>query len=424
MSRSQMNIESSHFNGEDVILKALSLFIVVGMAGFLWGVALLSIGYFLISGLAVYYFFQSRKVEKRQRSLFKDLEVMKYSSFLIIPSVLGMLLSENTEKALHIFVIMAPLLVMPFAFSVLPKLRRKDLTLIIFTFSILLLINSSIILLEELSNVKFLIKKISTGKSFETPIHHIRYTLLISLCSWTLLYIAYTEERSKFRNIFIFLGVFFALILHVFAVKTGLLSWYIIAFVFIALQILKKGFNKYTMASVLAIVLLPLLAYSLSSTLRSKINYTIYDLQHVSESEGINYSDSKRIYALGIAWDIFLENPVLGVGSGDFDKIQLDRFERAYPETFPILPHMDWITILASTGVIGLMVFGFSFFSFFFKQKLLQHPLLIVVFVINFVGTLVDNHFLTAAGVALYTYSTMIVSSCLIGGDLDVEVSV
>lgn len=417
-----MNTALSHIQKEDRLLKALSLFIIVGMAGFLWGIAFFSIGYALIAGLAVYYFIDQKSGNNKDNQvIFKGLDILKYVAFLIIPFTAGIVLSENTEKALQTFVIMAPLLVMPFAFSVLPKLRMKDLKLIFFTFSVLLLFSSCNVLFEDLSDPEHLINKISSGKSFDTPTHHIRYTLLLSFSSWLLLFFAYTESKSKYKIAFIISGTIFAVMLHIFAVKTGLLSWYLTAFVFILLYIFRRGFNKFSLAACIAIILLPLAAYSLSSTLRSKIHYTLYDLRHTSESEGVHYSDSKRIYAIGIAWDIFEENPVLGTGSGDFDEIQHDRFENAYPMTFPILPHMDWITILASTGIIGLLIFSFSFFSFFLKQKLLKHPLLIIVFITNFIGTLVDNHFLTAAGVALFTYSTMSVSSCLLRGRVTQE---
>jgi O-antigen ligase len=68
-----------------------------------------------------------------------------------------------------------------------------------------------------------------------------------------------------------------------------------------------------------------------------------------------------RLFLWGLAWQLFLEHPVIGVGMGQFDHV-VERFPEmknleVFVVTHGLSPHNLFFTFLAETGLVGSMAF-------------------------------------------------------------------
>ncbi len=95
--------------------------------------------------------------------------------------------------------------------------------------------------------------------------------------------------------------------------------------------------------------------------------------------EGEDVSLNKRILILYVAYDMFRENPVFGIGIGTFKKEYLYYQAKILPELFPRLAsnyanaqeaHNEYFQILAELGIIGLLIF-LTIIYFFYRKILL-----------------------------------------------------
>ena len=57
------------------------------------------------------------------------------------------------------------------------------------------------------------------------------------------------------------------------------------------------------------------------------------------------------------------KNPLFGIGAGDLKQEMRNEFQQKYPEIQkPKMPHNQFISVYAGTGIFGLTLFLFAFF--------------------------------------------------------------
>lgn len=118
-------------------------------------------------------------------------------------------------------------------------------------------------------------------------------------------------------------------------------------------------------ALVICAVLLPLLfffAYNTSGFVAERIDNAITDIRVFEKNP--NTSVGQRLVYWTTSFQLFIRHPVIGVGSGDFQKeyakIKPERWQ-ATPDSYN--PHNQFLMTAALTGLIGLMLLLFIFYS-------------------------------------------------------------
>jgi len=116
----------------------------------------------------------------------------------------------------------------------------------------------------------------------------------------------------------------------------------------------------------ITLILIPtifLTAFSTSDLFNKRVNDAFQNI--------VQYEDKKfspiglRItYAIN-SWHIIKDNPILGVGTGDF-RVEYSRVNKLYPNSLPDTtnPHNMYVLVLVQTGLIGLV----SMLSIFYIQ--------------------------------------------------------
>ena len=127
-------------------------------------------------------------------------------------------------------------------------------------------------------------------------------------------------------------------------------------------------FNSEKIKSLIAIVILIpgvfFAAYQTSDLFKQRVNLAFHQI--VSYETNHNSSIGKRINYAKNSWDIILENPILGVGTGDFpnefEKVSIANNNKEHNITRN--PHNMYHLILIQLGLVGLL----SFLSIFYFQ--------------------------------------------------------
>lgn len=101
--------------------------------------------------------------------------------------------------------------------------------------------------------------------------------------------------------------------------------------------------------------------------------YNVFDvaqLQWASLFDPSNYSNWQQIASYETAWKVFLDNPVLGVGVGNYPfyvSSYLHAVSVAMPSGYgfgiPSIVNCIYLEVMAETGVIGLVTFGAVLFA-------------------------------------------------------------
>lgn len=334
--------------------------------------------------------------------------------FLIV--LLGGLYSSDMGYWLERLRIKVPLLALPFAVAALPPLTSRQLEVLLSGWILLLTITSigvGVNYALHFEHVQELLKK---GQSIPVPTNHIRFSLMmaIGVVSAVWLSIRNRQATSGFLNPTTsgVLGIFLFLFLHLLAVRSGLAVLYIS----LGLMAIREAWLRrkwwLAIAPFIILTLLPLVMYFALPSFKAKVHYMLWDRKMHLSGQGAAYSDSGRIISLQTGIHIWESNFWLGTGPGDLkNKIQ-EEYQQQYGDAVkPILPHNQWLSIAAGSGLFGLLSALIAFFAPLIDNRQYRHRLFLAVHLILFFSFLVENTIENAVGAGLYTAFLFILMS-------------
>jgi O-antigen ligase len=312
------------------------------------------------------------------------------------------------------------------AFILLPPFSERAYQNFFFFFFILVLGTSFFTLYYFLVSDKGnLIEDYSKARILLTVIDHVRYSLFVCLAIFLGIYLLVKKYKGKNTLLYwlIFMGtIFLALFLHVLAVRSGLVAFYAI-FILLAVYFLSGKHYKASIFIVAMIIFSVIFSFKYIDTLKMRYQYTLYDLQ-MSENlnaSGNDYSISRRIIANKVAYDIFREHPILGVGEGNILSYIYKQYALKYPyiRTENILdPHNQFLRQLACTGIIGFIIFIVCFYYPLFYKKNYRHIPLLVIYIIASISFLVEDTLDIQLGLSFCLFFIMINLHYLKGNSL------
>jgi len=245
---------------------------------------------------------------------------------------------------------------------------------------------------------------ISQGQSLWMPINHIRYSLLIAYSTVLCLYFGMKYYRQKSEALFwIVCGLFLFVFIHFIAVRSGIIALYVTLFIWLIINIIKQKNKKWAFLFVAIFVVSPFLALKYVPTLKEKISYMQWDLEQFQQGNKSISSDNRRLQSMVGGWEVFKQSPIIGVGAGDLKQEMKDYF-KGRGDNFVFFPHNQYLYIMASAGIIGLIIFLFSMlFPMFYQSAYMLLPLLSIQ-LIAFVSFFVEYTFENAVGVAIFSF--------------------
>jgi O-antigen ligase len=141
-------------------------------------------------------------------------------------------------------------------------------------------------------------------------------------------------------------------------------------FLFAAAVITIRRYKQYRLKLAivcLPLVLLPLLLFGMS-TISSKGEILVSS--RIKNSGDIQASNDFRLLMYKLSYEMFAQNPVLGVGAGNFG-LEVNRYRLAYSKgnpadqllaqaetTIPERTHNEYLQILSELGIVGALIFG------------------------------------------------------------------
>jgi O-antigen ligase len=269
--------------------------------------------------------------------------------------------SDGTHQWAERFQAKFPLLILPIAFTFLPKFSIRQLQVFC--------IGTGIILLGGAAySISFLIGEMekyyySYGSAGMLPVpsgDYIRFSLMIALY---VIWCFYIWPQFKSKPMRWFIGIVVALLvcyLHVLAARSGLVALYIFLTGWAAYAGLKRS-KWFGVGAVLILFTGLLIAGNYVPTLKQRIGYFKYTVIQFREGHltGI-YSDMGRLMSYNVALQEIGKDPVKGVGAGDLYTVMENGYHRLYPgdnDGRVLVPHNQFLAVALCCGIPAMLIF-------------------------------------------------------------------
>ncbi len=317
--------------------------------------------------------------------------ILKYKAvaaitFIFFILVVGMLYTEDLNSGFKILKHQHRFLVIPLLFLVHARLLQENfkkltLTFILATaaacaFTVALyflpeaqvhrLANSSNLFIDYQKNVN------RTGFGLYTPfIDRIQFSSITAVSIIASLYLLVIGYKRKILLAVLPLLLYTMLILGgrgaQLALFVSLLVYALAIGVSFLAPRLARRWGKFgsrallVSAGVFFFIGLPYLSYKTLEPITTRIDQTRWEIHMLESNEYKNYDYThfttlRRIVSIKNMWEVVKQNPVLGVGTGDYKSEVARAYARNNPE-MEVNNHSQYLLFWAMTGIFGLLIF-------------------------------------------------------------------
>ena len=337
----------------------------------------------------------------------------KYSHFLVITIYFWIVLFSfwqvdgDYSYLLERLRIKVPFLLIPLAYLGLPKLSKTSFYRVLYYFMTVMAISAAGVLLLYVANMEEVNLLLKQGQHMATPCNHIRFSQLVALAilaGWYLIKEKYSKGQGMHNSIIKILTVFLFLAIHILSVKTGLVCLYAALLMLTIRHIYTTRTYKVSITVIAILILLPIITYKTVPSFERKVHYTLYDMQMHDEGQGSNYGDSGRITSLKVGVDLFRESPLFGVGAGNLKSEVSNAFSKKYPQyKKPLMPHNQFVFVLAGSGIFGIVFFMMAFLIPFFYRKAYRNEFYFGVYFLFLTSFIIDHFIENALGAGMFS---------------------
>jgi len=316
--------------------------------------------------------------------------------------LLGIWQTEDWSYYFERLRIKGPLLALPLIWPGLPHLSKQERGWLYGGFALFM----GGLLLGVLGNYGLHFAEINDmvrrGQSVPVPRNHIRFSLLVALA--TLLSVgAYRVRALGGRKIWLFVAAFLFIGQHFLAVRSGLAGAYGGIGVLILALAWERGTWWPAAVGFLGLLLLPVLAYVAVPSFRTKMNYVRYELLHRDPTQDTaEYSDEGRLTSLRLGYALWQDHFWLGVGPGNLLQAMDARYAEVLPGVAGKRPHNQFLSALASSGLLGGVVTLACFLILAWWGLRRRLPIYLAVWTVFFLSCQVENTLETSAGVSMF----------------------
>ena len=303
---------------------------------------------------------------------------------------------------------------MPLAFARPPGFSEKQWKQIAILFIALVFAATGWSFFDYINNYDAINSGYLQGRSLRTLLENdrVRFSWLVTV-ALLLCGLLFTGKKAGKTEKFLLtvISAWFIIFLHLLSVRTGLISFYLLAIALATWYIVKQKIKR-SILVITGICLLPLAAYFLFPSLQNRVKYFRYEMpffKNASYREGGN--DVTRVISLKAGWEIMNDHPIAGTGLGDLDEGTARWYNTHYPgmlQRDKIAPSSEWLIYGVATGWPGFILFtSIMLLPFFIPER--KYLLWIMLSIITAFSFLFDIGLEVQFGVFIYTF---IVLSC------------
>lgn len=318
------------------------------------------------------------------------------------------LYSNNLSSWFHHFKMKLPFLVLPMAFFNYPRIDRRNYYSLHYFFGLLVFLAAIPAVTYYFFHFAEMQDAIGKGQSFPLPIPHVKfgYFLAFGICCLIILYRSNYMWKWKWeRKAQLVIIIASVVVLHLLAIRTGIVLFYITLGGLAFLLLLKEKKWKPFLVVLSLMIIIPGISYVTIPSFKQKVNYMEWDIGKHSLGEGANYSDSERLGSLKVGLEILKDHSIVGVGFGDIK----DRCQEYYQnffgkEKYVLYPHNQYLFIAVASGMMGLLFFIFIFLFPYYYWKSNIDPLLVSLGMMIGFAFLIDNVLERSVSVGFYAF--------------------
>jgi O-antigen ligase len=343
--------------------------------------AMMSIGMILIGAQL----FLKPGILNTFKDFLKDKKLL-YISLIFFLYMISGLYSTDMGYYMEKMNLKLPFLFMPLGFATLKEMPKKYFLHVLLVFVLMVFFVSVGSTINFILNYTAIIENYKSAKVIPIlfEINHVRYSLMMVLAIFSAFYLFYNKyfifNIKTERTLFLIMGIFIFLFLHLLSVRSGLLAFYLSLFVMIVSYIFTKKKYKNGILLLVLLIVTPLLMYIALPTIRNKVDYMVIDISKFMkvkdkniERNVNNYSDTNRLVSIKLGIELGNQSPLIGLGLGDVQNEIFRAYEVNYPKVRQerrLIPHNQFVYVYMAVGGIGLLLFCFfSFYPFLSKSS-------------------------------------------------------
>ena len=281
--------------------------------------------------------------------------------------------SSNIEAWLSTMRIKLPLLLLPIAFARDFRFSRKQWQTLATCFILIIFLGTAWTMWQYLQSPEEIQAGYLRSQTITTPLEHdhVRFSWLVTLAilvsGWLLPSI--TQKR---RPILLLTIAWFIAFLHILAARTGLVGFYLILLATITWLIIKAGKPKPGLGLLLALLLMPLIAYFAIPTFQNRIKFIRYDFGYLKDGNFLpGGNDATRMISFKAGLDLTSSNLISGTGFGDIRTETENWYASSHPEIPQeqrILPSSQWLIYGVGCGIPGIFALTLALIIPFFTR--------------------------------------------------------
>ncbi|MBK9505471.1 MAG: O-antigen ligase family protein [Chitinophagaceae bacterium] len=302
-----------------------------------------------------------------------------------------------------------PFLALPLGFTTVKTLTHKRFQQWLAVYFYVIVAAAIVVCINYLFHFDTLNEQLTKGQPIPAPLRdHIRFSLEMAFAVVVGIYLWNKKFSFGLRNEKYVLGagiLFLTIFIHVFAVRSGILTMYIAFIVMILYWLFTK---KAYLQGIVALIVLAGFAISavmFIPSLHARMLYFKYEMDLIKIGElHPEHSDAQRLLSIQYGVKIAEENPLLGVGVGDI-KTEMDKlYNQSAGSEFvkSKLPHNQFVYFLAASGIVGFLVFMLSVLYPWFSHKRFKNMLYSVFILIMLISFMAEHTLEIQIGTAFY----------------------
>ena len=384
----------------------VDMFVILYVLGIVFSKFLISVATVGLLITAMY------KLVKRQEEFGPDIKPFLALTIIFWITIWSGLFSDDITMWTAFVMKKLPFLILPFSFYVLRNEMSERIGHYLMLFVAITVISGLGVVVNYFLNYDAIQSAIGRGQAMPTPIDHTEYSLYLAyglfICAFgdKLMKQAYPVVGNKAIGL---MALFLFLVLHILAVRSGLAVFYITSLIIGSYALVRQRKWLLLVAFLSMIFLIPIVAVNTIPSINNKWHYTKYDYLQYKKGNGVNYSDSQRLYSIKVGLDIASENLFNGTGIGDLSAMCKIKYKEMLGEELDHYPHNQYLFILASMGLIGLMAYLIALFYPFYYYRHKLNYLLVSLYLLLLVSGLVENTIERTFSIAFYLFFVLLI---------------
>jgi len=321
--------------------------------------------------------------------------------------IVGLLYTENFDYALLDLKIKVPILLLPIVFASGVRLSEGQFKRVL---ELLVLSAFASSLYAFYIYLRFFGHEMKELREISSIISHIRLSLLNAIASFAAFYLVFKHKKliSIYSISLLIISIWLFVFNGILGARMGILIYFVMAalFAFYLIYTMRKWWL--TISLIVAVFAFPIITYLSIPSVKMRVDEVGFEVNNYKNGGNASgQSIAQRFVYWKIAIDLHRTAPIIGIGTGDI-KDAYANYYLAHPDllqkVFQHRAHNQYLTILVTFGIIGLLIFLYGVISpMFYLGK--QFDYFYVIFLISFLLSMtMEDTIETQAGVTFYAF--------------------